>query len=141
MLDWANALPIARDLNIVCTALTPDLGTFTVGTGPLSPNPNGAVHGGLVSAIADQCLGIMSTVNAPPDRMSVTAALHGQFHRPAMPPLAIRARRISAGRRLIFVECEIYDAGSNRCSTFQGTMIVGGNERRPSPQAATSGDF
>ena len=136
--DWANALPIARDLNLVCTSLTPDLGTFTVGTGPLSPNPNGAVHGGIVSAIADHCLGVMSTVNAPREHMSVTGSLHGQFHRPAMPPLAIRARCISAGRRLIFVECEIYDARSKRCNTFQATMIVGGNERRPSPQTQIS---
>jgi uncharacterized protein (TIGR00369 family) len=131
--DWANALPIARDLRIVCTSLTPDVGTFTVEEGPLSPNPNGAVHGGLVSAIADQCLGVVSTVNAPRERMSVTGSLHGQFHRPAMPPLATRARRITAGRRLIFVECEIHDARGKRCSTFQGTMVVGGNEQRPSP--------
>ena len=131
--DWANALPIARDLKIVCTSLTPDGGTFTVDEGPLSPNPNGAVHGGLISAIADQCLGVVSTVNAPPEQMSVTGSLHGQFHRPAMPPLAIRARRISAGRRLIFVECEIRDARGKRCSSFQATMVVGGNEQRQSP--------
>ena len=133
LVDWANALPIARELKIVCTSLTPDGGTFTVNEGPLSPNPNGAVHGGLISAIADPCLGVVSTVNAPPEQMSVTGSLHGQFHRPAMPPLAIRARRISAGRRLIFVECEIHDARGKRCSSFQATMVVGGNEQRPSP--------
>jgi uncharacterized protein (TIGR00369 family) len=132
--DWANGLPIMGDLNLVCTALTPDGGTFTVEDGPLSRNPNGAVHGGLVSAIADQCLGVVSTVNAPRERMSVTATLHGQFHRPAMPPLTIRATCIAAGRRLIFVECEIHDARGKRCSTFQGTMAVGGNEQRPPPE-------
>lgn len=131
--EWSNALPMARDLHIVCTSLTPDEGTFTVDSGPLSPNPNGAVHGGLVSAIADHCLGVVSTVNAPREQMSVTGSLHGQYHRPAMPPLAIRSRLIAGGRRLIFVECEIRDARGKRCSTFQGTMVVGGNEQRPPP--------
>jgi uncharacterized protein (TIGR00369 family) len=131
--QWANALPMSRELKIVCTALTPELGTFTVDEVPLKPNPNGAVHGGLVAAIADQCLGVVSVANAPREHMSVTASLHGQFHRPAIPPLAIQARRVSAGRRLIFVECEIDDARGTRCGTFQATMVVGGNEQRPAP--------
>jgi uncharacterized protein (TIGR00369 family) len=129
--DWANALPMSRELKIVCTSLTPELGTFTVDEVPLRPNPNGAVHGGLVAAIADQCLGVVSVANAPREDMSVTASLHGQFHRPAVPPLAVRVRRITAGRRLIFVECEIDDARGARCGTFQATMVVGGNEQRP----------
>ena len=131
--DWANGLPIMQDLNLVCTSLSAGHGSFTVDEGPLSRNPNGAVHGGLVSAIADQCLGVVSTVNAPHDRMSVTGSLHGQFHRPAMPPLAIHARCINAGRRLIFVECEIDDARGNRCGTFQATMVVGGHESARHP--------
>jgi uncharacterized protein (TIGR00369 family) len=129
--EWANALPMTRELKIICTSLSPELGTFTVDEVPLWPNPNGAVHGGLVAAIADQCLGVVSVANAPREHMSVTASLHGQFHRPAIPPLAIRVRRVTAGRRLIFVECEIDDARGTRCGTFQATMVVGGNEQRP----------
>src|SRR5689334_2235774 len=78
LVNWANGLPIAADLNLVCRALSPAEGIFTVAKGPLSANPNGAVHGGMVSAIADQCLGVISVVNAPRERMSVTASLHGQ---------------------------------------------------------------
>lgn len=130
--NWANALPMSRELKIVCTSLVPEAGTFTVDEVPLRANPNGAVHGGLVAAIADQCLGVVSVVNAPREHMSVTASLHGQFHRPAIPPLTIRVRRVSVGRRLIFVECEIEDDWGTRCGTFQATMVVGGNEQRPS---------
>jgi uncharacterized protein (TIGR00369 family) len=128
--EWANALPICHELKIVCTSLTLELATFTVDEVPLVANPNGAVHGGIATAIADQCMGVVSVVNAPRDRMSVTGSLHGQFHRPAQPPLTIRSKLISAGRRLIFVELEMDDARGRRCATFQATMVVGGNESR-----------
>lgn len=131
---WATALPISRDLGLVCTALTEELGLFAVDSVPLRPNPNGSVHGGLVAAIADQCLGVVAVVNAPPEQLPVTASLHGQFHRPALAPLSVRARRLSAGRRLIFVECEIGDRRGNRCATFQATMAIGGAELRQTPE-------
>ena len=139
-IDWANALPMSRELKIVCTSLRPELGTFRVDEVPLVPNPNGAVHGGIVTAIADQCLGVVSVINAPRDLMSVTGSLHGQFHRPALPPLAIRSKLIAAGRRLIFVELEVDDARGRRCGSFQATMVVGGNEqRRPFDEDICSG--
>jgi uncharacterized protein (TIGR00369 family) len=136
-LAWADALPMSRALGIVCTSLSTESGAFSVGRVPLEPNPNGAVHGGVVAAIADQCLGVVAVANAPREQMSVTASLHGQFHRPAIPPLAIRVRRLAAGARLIFVECQIDDARGKRCGTFQATMAVGGAERR-SPDARGS---
>jgi uncharacterized protein (TIGR00369 family) len=132
LVDWANALPLARQLHIVCVALNRSEATFRVDETLLPPNPNGAIHGGVVSAIADQCLGVVSVINAPRDLMSVTASLHGQYHRPAVPPLIFRSRLISAGRRLIFVEVEVEDALGRRCATFQATMVVGGAERRSS---------
>jgi uncharacterized protein (TIGR00369 family) len=128
--DWANGLPMASELNIVCRSLSLAEAVFTVDKVPLAANPNGAVHGGIVSAMADQCLGAVSVANAPRDRMSVTASLHGQFHRPAIPAFEIRARLISAGRKLIFVECDVVDSRERRCATFQATMAVGGAERR-----------
>lgn len=129
-LDWANGLPITRELNMVGRSFSLAEAVFTVDAGPLSANPNGAVHGGIVSAMADQCLGVVSVANAPRDRMSVTASLHGQFHRPAIPPFEIRVRLIAAGRTLIFVECDVVDVRQRRCSTFQATMAVGGADRR-----------
>ena len=130
LIAWANQLPAATDLGVVCTACDRSSATFTVDVTPVALNPNGAVHGGIVSAIADQCLGVVSVINAPRDKLSVTASLHGQFHRPALPQLTVRARLLSGGARLIFVEADIEDANGRRCSTFQATMAVGGAERR-----------
>jgi uncharacterized protein (TIGR00369 family) len=130
LVAWANALPMSGDLNIRCRSLILEEGLFTVSEAPLTPNPNGAVNGGLLSAIADQCLGVVSVVNAPRNLMSVTGSLHGQFHRPAFAPLEIRARLINAGSRLIFVELQVDDCRGRRCATFQATMVVGGSERR-----------
>ena len=131
LIDWANALPAARDLHVVCHSADRSQAKFTVDRSPLAANPNGAVHGGVVSAIADQCLGVVSVINAPPDMMSVTASLHGQFLRPALPPLSVPARLMSAGRRLIFVEADVADRQGRRCAVFQATMAVGGAHPRP----------
>ena len=127
---WANAPPVSFGLNIVCTSLGQEPGVFRAGEAPLAPNPNGAVHGGIVAAIADQCPGAVSVIGAPRHLLSVTGSLHGQYHRPALPPLTIRSKLIAAGRRLIFVELEVDDARGRRCGSFQATMVVGGNEQR-----------
>jgi uncharacterized protein (TIGR00369 family) len=130
LIDWANGLPIAAVLNTSCLSAHPTECTFSVAEAPLPPNPNGAINGGVVAAIADFCLGVVSMMNAPRDQLSVTAALQGQYHRPAIPGLLVRSRLVSAGRRLIFVQCEIDDFQARRCASFQATMIVGGTERR-----------
>jgi uncharacterized protein (TIGR00369 family) len=136
LIDWANALPTSRGLNIVCTSLGQEPGVFRVGEAPLAPNPNGAVHGGMVATIADQCPGVVSVIGAPRHLMSVTGSLHGQYYRPALPPLTIRSKLIAAGRRPIFVEAEIDDARGRRCESFRATMVVGGNEQTPASQDA-----
>jgi uncharacterized protein (TIGR00369 family) len=129
-IDWANALPIAALLNTSCLSARPAEATFAIAEAPLAANPNGAVNGGVVGAIADLCLGVVSMMNAPRDLLSVTATLQGQYHRPAIPGLLVRSRLVTAGRRLIFVECDIEDFRGRRCASFQATMAVGGAERR-----------
>jgi uncharacterized protein (TIGR00369 family) len=136
---WMENLPMSRHLKITCQALDRAGGTFTVPEAPLTVNPNGAVHGGLVAAIADHCLGAVAVMNSPRDGLAVTASLHGQFHRPAMPALTVQARLISAGRSLIYVECAIFDRKGSRAATFQATMSVGGaGLRRSVPAEAES---
>jgi len=127
---WFATLPLTGPLGIECHNLNSTEGTFVVPAAPLVANPNGGVHGGIVAAIADQCLGAVAVLNSP--RFAVTASLHGQFHRPALPALDVHTRLISAGKSLIYVECDIADNLGRRCATFQATMSVRGAARRPS---------
>jgi uncharacterized protein (TIGR00369 family) len=123
---WIDDLPMSGGLGIVCRSLNTEAGVFTVARAPVVANPNGAVHGGMVAALADHCMGAVAMLNSPRDRLAVTAALHGQYHRPALPELTVRVRLLSAGRTLVFVECDVEGAHGRRCSTFQATMAVGG---------------
>lgn len=128
-ISWFALLPMSGPLGIECRQLNCREGTFVVATAPLAANPNGGVHGGIVAAIADQCLGAVAVLNAP--RFAVTASLHGQFFRPALPGLEVHTRLVSAGKSLIYVECDIADHLQRRCATFQATMSVRGAARRP----------
>lgn len=53
---------------------------------PWATNPNGAVHGGLILAAADQCMGIVAVTAMEPGRLPMTATLNAEFHRPARAP-------------------------------------------------------
>lgn len=126
---WFAALPMSGPLSIECRQINSNEGVFVVAAPPLAANPNGSVHGGIVAAIADQCLGAIAVLNSP--NFAVTASLHGQFFRPALPALTVHSRLISAGASLIYVECDVADYLQRRCATFQATMSVRGAARRP----------
>lgn len=128
-ISWFARLPLSGPLGIECRQLNGREGIFVVPSAPLAANPNGGVHGGIVAAIADQCLGAVAVLNSP--SFAVTASLHGQFFRPALPALTVHTRLVSAGKSLIYVECDIADRLHQRCATFQATMSVRGAARRP----------
>lgn len=126
---WANQTPQLRGLGITCTAVGEGSAQFSVPSVPYVANPNGSVNGGMVAAIADQAMGVLSTMNSPAGYLCATASLHIQFHRPAHAPLAMTATLLPGGRRVKFVEVVFTDVDGNHCATAQGTMIVGGAGR------------
>lgn len=128
---WANQTPQLLGLGITCTAVGEGSAQFSIPAVPYVANPNGSVNGGMVAAIADQAMGVLSTMNSPAGYLCATASLHIQFHRPAHAPLAMTATLLPGGRRVKFVEVVFRDADGNHCATAQGTMIVGGAGRPP----------
>lgn len=125
---WARGLPFCRDLGLVCVELDLDSAVFQMAASTLTPNPNGAINGGIVAAAADQVMGAI-TLRQSIDALPATASLHIQFHLPAMAPLTFRATTLGGGRRTKFVEVVVEDGRGNRCATSQGTMVVGGSSR------------
>lgn len=126
---WANGTPQLRGLGITCTATREGAADFSVPAVPYAPNPNGSINGGMLAAIADQAMGVLSAMACPPGYLAATASLHIQFHRPARAPLAVSAQLLPGGNRVKFVEVVLRDADGNHCATAQGTMIVGGAGR------------
>ena len=128
-IDWANLTPQLRGLGISCTAIGEGTAEFTIQAVPYVANPNGSVNGGMLAALADQAMGVLSTLNSPPGYLCATASLHIQFHRPARSPLGMSATLLPGGKRVKFVEVILSDCDGNHCATAQGTMIVGGAGR------------
>jgi len=126
-LTWANALPCCRDLGLVCTEFDTTSAIFRMERSTLTPNPNGAVNGGTVTAAADQIMGALTMRMSEPGLLPATGSLHIQFHSPARAPLTFRATRLGGGGRTKFVEVAVEDRDGNRCATSQGTTIAGGS--------------
>jgi uncharacterized protein (TIGR00369 family) len=134
-LGWANALPFCRDLGLVCVELGVASAVFRMERSVLTPNPNGAVNGGIVAAAADQVMGAITMRMSDPGLLPATGSLHIQFHLPALAPLTFRAAALGGGRRTKFIEVVVEDRHGNRCATSQGTMIAGGsNKGAPLPR-------
>jgi uncharacterized protein (TIGR00369 family) len=125
---WANDLPFCRDLGLRCDDFGETSAVFIMERPALTPNPNGAVNGGIVAAAADQVMGALTLRMSRQGMLPATGSLHIQFHRPALAPITLRASSLGGGQRTKFVEVIVEDRFGNRCATSQGTMIAGGSK-------------
>jgi uncharacterized protein (TIGR00369 family) len=132
-LTWANALPFCRDVGLVCLELEGASAVFRMERPALTPNPNGAVNGGVVAAAADQVMGALIRRISGNGQLPATGSMHIQFHSPALAPLTFRVASLGGGRRTKFAEVVVEDRNGNRCATSQATMIVGGSSPGPLP--------
>jgi uncharacterized protein (TIGR00369 family) len=132
-LAWANALPFCQDLGLACVELNTASAIFRMESSTLTPNPNGAVNGGVVAAAADQVMGALTLRMSAEGLLPATGSLHIQFHLPAWAPLILRATALGGGRRTKFVEVVVENRNGDRCATSQGTMIAGGSAGPPLP--------
>jgi len=132
-LAWASALPFCRDVGLVCFELNDGSAMFRMERSVLTPNPNGAVNGGIVAAAADQVMGALTRRISAKGLLPATASLHVQYHSPAYAPLTFRVSSLGGGRRTKFIEVVVEDKDGNRCATGQSTMIAGGSNPSPLP--------
>jgi uncharacterized protein (TIGR00369 family) len=123
-LAWTRALPFCRDIGVDCVSIDEDEGVFTMPSSVLTPNPNGAVNGGLLAAAADQVMGAMAQRSIGHRRSPATASLHIQYHAPASTPLIFHTRVLSGGHRVRFVEVVVENHEGMRCATAQATMVA-----------------
>jgi uncharacterized protein (TIGR00369 family) len=130
-ISWANGLPFCRDLGLRCVEFDDTSAVFVMERTVLTPNPNGAVNGGIVAAAADQVMGALTMRLSRQGMLPATGSLHIQFHRPAIAPITLRASSLGGGQRTKFVEVIVEDRFGNRCATSQGTMIAGGSKAKP----------
>ncbi|OMC33132.1 hypothetical protein A5742_14660 [Mycolicibacterium fortuitum] len=119
---WANAFEPARRLNLECLELSSGRATFIVKADPFIPNPNGAVSGAIVAAIADLALGIGLARILDEGHTPRTGSLQVQYHRPVRLPVTVTVTILPGGRRIQFLEAVLTDAAGQRCASAQATM-------------------
>jgi uncharacterized protein (TIGR00369 family) len=93
-----------------------------VSEAPFAPNPNGAVHGGIVSAMIDHVMGVTLLSALPARNAAVTATLTVNFLEPAIVPLTLGTHITRASRALMFAECEVF-SGDRVVDRATGTFV------------------
>lgn len=125
--DWADTLPASRAMGLRCRSMEPGHVTMTMDESVWPLNPNGALHGGLVVAAADHCMGVATMTMQEPGTFTATASLTTDFHLPAFPPVTLEATVTRNGRTLAFVELAVMDASGRRCGGANGVWAVNGS--------------
>lgn len=132
---WASRLPVSIAMGLVCESVSPGRAVLKMAESPWPTNPNGAVHGGLVAAAADQAGGVVAISVLGEGALPATATLTAQFLRPAFAGLTFDCKVIRGGRRVVFVEIEVSDRDGRLCTKFTGTWSVHGG----TPSASRAG--
>lgn len=120
---------MSRVLGLTCSRAEKGAVTVRMQESIWPLNPNGAVHGGLVIACADQCFGLVSMTAVERELAPATATLNSEFVRPALLPLTFHARVDRAGRTMAFISVDVFDRDGRLATKVSGTMIIDGSSR------------
>lgn len=126
---WAANQSVSRVMGLACESAQPGHVRVVLTEAHWPLNPNGAVHGGMVTAWADHCFGLVASTALSPGQVPATATLTAEFLRPALPPLTFDARVDRSGRSLAFISVDVFDKAGRLCAKVVGTMSIDGTSR------------
>jgi len=121
---YAERQPLFDAYAVRCTAIEPGRAVFVLGESPIRLNPNGAVHGGVVAALADGAVGTVFVRSVEPGLLPATASLTVDYHRPAFPPLTFEATLAAQGRTLAFCDVSITDSEGRIAGRARAVIAV-----------------
>ncbi|WP_327241825.1 PaaI family thioesterase [Streptomyces sp. NBC_01320] len=127
---WADTLPLAAGFDVRCICLAPGSGEFVVESSPISVNPNGAVHGGVVAAVIDHALGVVCVRMVHAGDGVATASLNIDYYRPCVLPMRLSVSVQRSGRTVVFARVQVTGADGELYAEASGVMSV-----RPSREA------
>jgi uncharacterized protein (TIGR00369 family) len=119
---WVNSLPLAAVFGITCVRAARGSTTMTLSQSPIAANPNGAVHGGIVSALIDHAMGATAMTVMTARTAAVTATLNIDYLAPATLPLTFETTVIRHSRALVFVQTEVR-SGQRLVDVATGTFV------------------
>jgi uncharacterized protein (TIGR00369 family) len=121
---WAEELSISPVLGLRCLAIDETSATIELQRSPWPLHPRGEVHGGLVAAICDHCIAVVSVRSGPAGRLPATTMLVTEYHRPAYPPLTFHARIKHRGATILFAEVVVTNRDGVQCAAATATLAT-----------------
>jgi uncharacterized protein (TIGR00369 family) len=132
-LQQKMTVPLFRDLDFALTAAGEGWAEITLNVAPRHFNPNGVLHGGMWTMIADSAMAAAIHSMIAPDEMSATMQLDIRWLRPAPGDrLRVVGRVLRRGRRAWHTTAELFD-GQGRSVGIANAMfaILSADDRMP----------
>ncbi|MEI7703946.1 MAG: PaaI family thioesterase [Deltaproteobacteria bacterium] len=115
-------VPFADYLGIRIVEIQPGLARLDLPVRPELENSHGAVHGGVVSALADVALAVAAIAQDGHCHGAFTIDLSVSFIGPGKGTLVAEGRCLRAGKSLAFSEGEVRDAHGNLVAKAIGSF-------------------
>jgi len=118
---------MAATLGFRVTEAEPGRVTLLAEPSPAFRNVSGNVHGGWAATLLDSAMGCAALSTLGPGQGCVTIELKASYHRPITPhggPVTVTGVVLSAGRRAVFAEARVTDAGGRLLASGTSTLMV-----------------
>lgn len=126
--------PYFKVLGMRCISVGAGTATFEMPAISAHYNPNGVIHGGSLSSLADSAMGFAVFSTCGPGETFTTAELHVNFVRAvteASGTLRSNGRVVSRGNQIVVAEAEVFDARDQLVARASSTNVI--LQRRPAP--------
>ena len=134
----ADPAPYFKVLGMRCTAVSDGSATFEMPATADHDNPNGVIHGGAISSLADSAMGFAVFSTCAAGESFTTAELHINFIRPVTAMSGIlrsTGRVINRGQQLVVAEAEVFDQQNQLVARASSTNMIL-QRRRPGRDSA-----
>jgi 1,4-dihydroxy-2-naphthoyl-CoA hydrolase len=123
--DLRATMPFTATAGVTITTATPGEVVGTLEWAPERCTSGGVLHGGALMTLADSVGATCAFLNLPPDSGTTTVESTTRFFR-AVREGTVRAvaRPLHAGRTLIVVQTDLYDAADKRVAQTTQTQAV-----------------
>lgn len=117
--------PLKTYLGMEVSGDEPGRGIATVDVGPEHLNPNGVVHGAVLSAMVDTAMGKATMSVLPDGQFCSTVEFSLRFIRPASSGrLTGSASVVKQGRNLVQLEARVVEGDDRLIATAAGTFAI-----------------
>lgn len=123
--QWAESLDAPANLSIDVKSIRQGRTVIAASDSAWPKNPNGALHGGIVTAAIAHCATIAGAASLTPGSPVRPSAIAVAFLRPAVPPLTLDTHVHEATSSAMFATVTVNAADGRGCATAQVTLSPG----------------